>query len=418
MRRIGKVNGTQQYEGYGLDILEVLAMALNFRQVKIRTKDGEWGRILNGSWTGVVGQLNRREVDLFAGSLAISSGREDACDFTFPYFHVYSCVIFRTPDPNKTKWRKLIDPLSWEVHVSVLASFISIIALLYIIERLNPFYQHSFAFKRDWYPPQYQLTTITTMNHLNLLIFFTGGSSMPSSTAGRSLLAAWWIFCLITVATYSGNLIAFLTVSKERMPFETLTGLGNQREYEWGTLGGSLWVSLINESNLTVFRNLWNGMVDFNQTDEEIFHLDQQLHRRKVENEDYGFIADKSTAEAWVSENCQLTYLKELFFPMNYAFALQNHSPYLEYFNDEMMKIYESGLTQTLKRKWFPKQNKCLDQTTSAKAIELLDIQSAFYVIGIGIVIACMVMLVERCFVKNEKGSSLKYQFIRTLFKR
>ncbi|ESP00140.1 hypothetical protein LOTGIDRAFT_173446 [Lottia gigantea] len=393
--RLSVINGTYHYEGYVIDLLEVLATALNFSYILTEPEDGEWGRILNGSWTGV-------EVDLFVGPLAISSSREEACDFTFPYFYVYSCVIFRTPDPNNRKWRKLIDPLTWQVYVCILSSFVGIIILLYAIERLNPFYQHS-------------VTRRPTFQGLILYLFGAllsqGGSSMPSSTAGRSLLAAWWIFCLITVATYSGNLIAFLTVSRQPMPFETLAELGNQREYKWGTLGGSIWVSLVKDSNLTVFKDLWNGLKEFNHSDPDVFSLDQLLHKRKVENEDYGFIADKTTAEAWVWENCGLTYLKELFLPMNYAFALQDNSPYLESFNDEMMKLSESGLAQTLKRKWFPKQNKCLGHN-SAKAIELLDIQSAFYVIGIGIVIACMVMLVERILVKTVKDNKSKYQLL------
>ncbi|ESP00146.1 hypothetical protein LOTGIDRAFT_141353, partial [Lottia gigantea] len=385
-----------------------ISIILFFSYVLTEPEDGDWGIIKNGSWTGVVGQLHRREVDLFAGPLAMSSDREDAVDFTFPYFHVYTSVIFRRPDPNKTKWRKLIDPFKWEVHVCIFASFLCIVIMLYSIERMNPYYT-------------VQLDERPTIQGLFLYLFGAllaqGGSSMPSSIAGRSLLASWWIFCLITVATYSGNLIAFLTVSKEKLPFETLEELGNQEDFSWGTLGGSIWVSLIKESNLTVFKKLWAGLNEFNKSDPRIFSLDQEVHKEKVIGEDYGFIADKTTAETWIFENCQLTDLKELFFPMNYAFALQDNSPYLQYFNDEVMKIYESGLGQTLKRKWWPKQNICLEPATVAKKINLVDLQSAFYVIGIGIFIALLSVLVERCFTRAETGRHvLKFKFLRILF--
>ena len=61
-------------------------------------------------------------------------------------------------------------------------------------------------------------------------------------------LSFWWIFCIIITATYSGNLIAFLTVIKEHLPFDTVTGMINQKTYRWGTVGGTVWVL-----NLKVF---------------------------------------------------------------------------------------------------------------------------------------------------------------------
>ena len=42
------------------------------------------------------------------------------------------------------------------------------------------------------------------------------------------------------MATYSGNLIAFLTVTKDKLPFTDLSGLVAQDKYEWGTQGGSV----------------------------------------------------------------------------------------------------------------------------------------------------------------------------------
>jgi hypothetical protein len=48
---------------------------------------------------------------------------------------------------------------------------------------------------------------------------------------------------LFLSATYSGNLIAFLTVTKEKPPFDSLSEMVAQDEYEWGTLGGTYWMT-------------------------------------------------------------------------------------------------------------------------------------------------------------------------------
>ena len=73
-------------------------------------------------------------------------------------------------------------------------------------------------------------------------IYLLGGVHLPDSTTGRTLVSFWWIFCIIVVGTYSGNLIAFLTVSKEKLPFNSLVELTEMKgQYKWGTLGGTVW---------------------------------------------------------------------------------------------------------------------------------------------------------------------------------
>ena len=47
--------------------------------------------------------------------LAMSKEREEAMDFTFPFFHDFSGVLLRRPDPNASKWRTYIDIFSWQV---------------------------------------------------------------------------------------------------------------------------------------------------------------------------------------------------------------------------------------------------------------------------------------------------------------
>lgn len=71
----------------------------------------------------------------------------------------------------------------------------------------------------------------------------TGGESLPNSQSGRTMITFFWLFSLIMVATYSGNLIAFLTVTIDKAPFNSLEELVEQDDYKWGILAGTYFVT-------------------------------------------------------------------------------------------------------------------------------------------------------------------------------
>ena len=73
----------------------------------------------------------------------------------------------------------------------------------------------------------------------------SGGEHVAASSAGRTLLSCWWIFCIVIVTTYSGNFVAFLTVTKEILPFNDVEGLVAQNTYKWGTAGATVFETIL-----------------------------------------------------------------------------------------------------------------------------------------------------------------------------
>ena len=70
---------------------------------------------------------------------------------------------------------------------------------------------------------------------------------------------------------------------------------------------------------------------------------------------------------------------------------------YYEYVSTHfrIMKINEGGLLQIWKRKWWPKNNFCVDNQMVSKPISLMDVQSAFYVCVIGAFVGFVAFLTE-----------------------
>lgn len=104
--------------------------------------DNSWGaEISDNVWNGMVGQLQRKEVDIVATALTVSSQRETVMDFTHPYYYEVSSMIIKKPDSQSGRWRKLLDPFSPTVFLCIGILLPVISFLLFIFEKNNPYYR-------------------------------------------------------------------------------------------------------------------------------------------------------------------------------------------------------------------------------------------------------------------------------------
>ena len=86
------------------------------------------------------------------------------------------------------------------------------------------------------------LATVAALEHITSFVS-SGCEHRPGSLAVRFVFGGWWLFCIIIVATYGANLVAFLAVTQRTMPFNSLEEMSEQTVYKMGTLGGTAWVA-------------------------------------------------------------------------------------------------------------------------------------------------------------------------------
>ena len=96
------------------------------------------------------------------------------------------------------------------------------------------------------------------LNHIKIIgsvftysLYFPGGVELPNAQSVRFIIAFWWMLCLVLVATYSGNLIAFLTVYKAPEPFTTVNEMASQKHYAVSTVAGTALASTLRVSSLS-----------------------------------------------------------------------------------------------------------------------------------------------------------------------
>ncbi|CAG2211131.1 GRID1 [Mytilus edulis] len=310
---------TNTYTGFTMDLLQHLALALNFTYEITRPLDGKWGsQMENGSWNGLIGHLERRDVDLVAAPLTMTIQRENAVDFAIPYYYDSAAILLKKPDPNAKKWRTLIDPLSKYVFLCIFL-FITVTSLfLFVFEKYTPYYRR--MEERD--------KIFSTF--LNI-----GGEHLAGSSSGRTLLSSWWIFCIIMMATYSRNLVAFLTVTKDKLPFSDIAGLVELGSYKWGTQEGTVFETIFKASTRPDYVKFWKGVVANNKTNPNILSADGDVQVRLVMEGNYAYVGDKTHFELTMATNCHLAMVPSDIVSMQYAIALPNNSPFTKIFSDE-----------------------------------------------------------------------------------
>ncbi|GFS13153.1 glutamate receptor [Elysia marginata] len=300
---------------------------------------------------------------MIVAPIGVTGARENVIDFSSAFFYDDTAVILKMPDPNESKWRTYIDIFRQEVLMCIGVALLVGSVILYLLTKVE----------RVMYGRQHKVFSSSFTGcvlYLYGAMLAQGGRNLPASAAGRAFLSGWWLFCIVVAGTFSGNLIAVLTVSKDKAPFDTLKDMAGQSEYKFGTLGNSMWTELF-----------------------------------RVKEGGYAYIADKGLFSFWLATNCDLILLKEKFFPSKYAIGLPNNSVHTKIFSDQVGKIYESGLLQVWVKKWWPKQTFCSGSlVTQAQTLNLMDVQSSFYVLAVGLGLAGVVLTAETGYTITRQG--------------
>ena len=84
-----------------------------------------------------------------------------------------------------------------------------------------------------------------------LCYFVTGSPERPKNIGVTILISCCWIASVTIVGLYTGNLIAFMTVQKSRLPIDSLEELAASSDYQAGIVYGEATYSLFQVCQIT-----------------------------------------------------------------------------------------------------------------------------------------------------------------------
>ncbi|XP_050693218.1 probable glutamate receptor isoform X2 [Eriocheir sinensis] len=382
-------NGTVRIEGPMAELLQILSTVLNFSYELVRPVDRIWGGpIANGSWSGMLGQLQRREVEFAVGPFGVSALRETVCDFSEPLYSENNAILMVRPtlQSDMEGFMKPFSGMVWLLALVSLAVVVAVMAWVAAAEvRLfgSP-WRWSFAKSTVW----------------GLKVFTQEGSAdVPPFDGSRVLATVWLLASLVFMSSYSGILTAMLTVPRVTIPIDSLADLVAQDELPWRLEAGSFMFQYFQEAKDGVRRKVFEGHAGT--------FADCWAARQDIAGGQYAGICDRTTmkkAMSWdfsTSGKCHLYISREnVYSNALIAMAFQSDSSYRPKANMIILAVKEAGILDRWLGAQITNTSQCLrpptaDRSDGITPLNIEDMAGCFLVLVGGLAASAAVFLLE-----------------------
>ncbi|XP_067660216.1 glutamate receptor ionotropic, kainate glr-3-like [Haliotis asinina] len=334
---------------YPFHLMNLLSQAMNFSYRVIPPREDEWGRNINGSWTGVFGMLQRREADLAADTLAMHSDRLAVSDNILPSVGVSGPIILYKKEDAVEEDNLLICLRPFQTFVYSmfglsLIAYVSLVSFVRLIHNKDLFIPHVGAEGKDTdrnMDSDNNCSTATRVIQTTTAAAFAiygaavkqGSTITSSSDSERILVAGWWMFTTIFSAVYCGTIMAIFAVKSEKPPFSNMAELAAREDYKIGYDASSIIGNLFQNTGRSDVMAIKQRVQELSSRDPDVITSNMTKHLQNVRGGKYAFIASKQLA-VLVSADCRLTAIDAKLIRGLSAFHLPRQSPFRQEFQE------------------------------------------------------------------------------------
>ncbi|NXQ10676.1 GLRK protein, partial [Peucedramus taeniatus] len=311
-----------ELEGYCMDLLAALAGMLRF-QYRVRVVgDGQYGAAAaSGNWSGMVGEILRREADIAVAPLTVTSAREEVVSFTTPFLQTGIGILLRKDTASQDmSFFHFLSPFSKETWTALLFAYLLTCFCLFLVARLSPC---------EWNEPKNEENHFTFLNSLWFgagALALQGATPRPQALSVRVIAVVWWLFTLALLAAYIANFTALLSSGSEQLPIQTFEDLVKQRNLEFGTLEGSSTFYYFKNSKNPIHQMIYEYM---EKRREHVLVKTYQEAVQRVMDSNYAFIGESISQDLAAARHCNLIRAPEVIGARGFGIATSQAGPWL-----------------------------------------------------------------------------------------
>ncbi|CAH1991558.1 unnamed protein product [Acanthoscelides obtectus] len=422
--------GEEYWTGYCADFAMKIAELMDFDYEFVEPKVGTFGKKIDGVWNGVVGDLATGETDMAITALIMTADKEEFVDFVAPYFEQTGITIVMRKPIRKTSLFKFMTVLKLEVWLSIVAALIVTGFMVWFLDKYSPYSARN---NKEAYPYECREFTLKESFWFALTSFTPqGGGEAPKALSGRTLVAAYWLFVVLMLATFTANLAAFLTVERMQAPVQSLEQLARQSRINYTVVRDSethkyfinmknaedtlyrMWKELtLNASTDDTRYRVWDYpireqyghiLLAINDSDPVVNAQEGFRNVQKHLDADYAFIHDSSEIKYEISKNCNLTEVGEVFAEKPYAVAVQQGSHLQDQISKTILKLQKDRFFEGLQEKYWnhSAQGNC-PNTDDNEGITLESLGGVFIATLFGLALAMVTLVGEVLYYRRKQ---------------
>uniref|UniRef100_A0ABM5FMN6 Glutamate receptor n=1 Tax=Pogona vitticeps TaxID=103695 RepID=A0ABM5FMN6_9SAUR len=339
-------------KGFCIDILKKLAKTVKFSYDLYLVTNGKHGKIVDGFWNGMIGEVYYKRADMAIGSLTINEERSQIVDFSVPFVETGISVMVARSNGTVSP-SAFLEPYSPAVWVMMFVMCLTVVAItVFMFEYFSPVgYNQNLTSGKKTGGPSF---TIGKSVWLLWALVFNNSVPIenPKGTTSKIMVLIWAFFAVIFLASYTANLAAFMI---QEQYIDTVSGLSDKKfqkpqdqypPFRFGTVpNGST------ERNIrSNYHDMHTHMVKYNQRSVEDALISLKMGKLDA------FIYDAAVLNymAGKDEGCKLVTIGsgKVFATTGYGIALQKDSKWKRAIDLALLQFLGDGETQKLETVW------------------------------------------------------------------
>ncbi|XP_041802022.1 probable glutamate receptor [Chelmon rostratus] len=362
-------------EGYCVDLIYQLSKKLGFKYKLRLVKDSRYGSMdSSGNWSGMIGEVIRGEADLAVAPLTLTAVREQFVDMTTPFMQTGIGFIMRKDVASEESTFSLLSPFSTDMWVGVLIAFLLTGLCIFLVGRISP---------TEWAEPdteEHSFTLLHSFWYITGALTLQGAGPHPKALSGRLISAIWWLFAVLLLACYFGNLKSLLHSNSKRVSIKDFEDLANQDVIDYGTVKPGSTMLFFKNSNNPVYRRIYQHMER-----KKSFVSSTEEGVRRAQEGNFAFIGEAASLDLAVARYCKMTRSQEIIAMRAYSIAAPLGSPLVKNLTNAILQLSESGELTYLRDKWWASSCVGAEGAHTSEALHPHDLRGLFLLLGLGL---------------------------------
>ncbi|XP_043471778.1 ionotropic receptor 75a-like isoform X1 [Leptopilina heterotoma] len=355
------------------------------------TQGTNWGYLVNGTYTGIMGDMAKGIVDIGATPFMFLKDRLDICEFTVQSYVAKGGLMFRHPKKNNIR-NSFLKPFEEKVWWLMIMTMILIWILIIITAKMEQKYNADFKMKK----PLVALDgALDVMGSTCLQDCF----EIPRFYSGRIVYITLFVWGFLMSQYYSASIVGSLLAEPTRF-INTIEDLANS-DLEVGVEDVGYIRNFFATTNDQHVINLYNKKIAPNKKRKTANYLKAHDGLQRVKKGGFAFQIESATAYKIVDDTfteeeiCELVVI--LMVPTeSLATATVKNSPFKKMVTYGLRQIVEHGNAEKLKRIWQYKKPTCPESFSSIPTpVVLTDFFPLIFLISTASGLAVFIMILE-----------------------